>query len=114
METELLVAVAVILPLLGGLICLMLSARRLRGWTVSLVALMLGANSLFMLYCGDSGFTPMGVFETAVLALDFLLLGYFLYIGIKTKNHLISVQDTYSPRRSSCLNPLLHKNRYSH
>ena len=91
METELLVAVAVILPLLGGLICLMLSARRLRGWTVSLVALMLGANSLFMLYGGDSGFTPMGVFETAVLALDFLLLGYFLYIGIKTKNHLISI-----------------------
>ena len=91
MESKLLVAVTVILPLLAGLICLVVSTRKLRGWIISLVAFALGASSLFMLYGGDSSFTPIDIFEMAVIALDFLLLGYFLYIGIKRKNHIISI-----------------------
>lgn len=91
MQYELLVAIAVILPLLAGLVCLMLGTGKMRGWIVSSTAVALGASSLLLLYGGDFSFTPTDLFEKAVLALDFSLLGYFLYIGIKRRNHMVTI-----------------------
>ena len=91
MQIELLVAITVILPLIAGLLSLIVGIGKMRGWIVSSTALALGVSSLLLLYGGDSSFTPTDLFEKVVLALDFLLLGYFLYIGIKKKNHIISI-----------------------
>ncbi len=50
---------------------------------------MLGASSLGLLYGEGFIMTPPPLYQTAVLLMDFLLLGYFLYIGIKKRNPLV-------------------------
>ncbi len=86
MNTETLIAVNIGLPVFSALASLVLSDRRARTGVVYLTAAVLVASSLLLYDAGGLELNLGGVFETAVVALDFGLLQYFLYQGFVHKS----------------------------
>jgi ech hydrogenase subunit A len=80
-NAETLIAVNIGLPAFSALVSLVLGDRRARTGVVYLTATVLVASSLLLYGAGNMDITPGGGFETAVVALDFVLLLYFLYKG---------------------------------
>ena len=81
MNTETLIAVNIGLPVVSALASLVFSDRRARTGIVYLTAAVLVVSSLLLYNAGGLELNPSGGFETAVVALDFVLLLYFLYQG---------------------------------
>ena len=86
MNTETLIAVNIGLPVVSALASLLLGDRRARAGVVYITAAVLVASSLLLYDAGGLELNPGGVFETAVVALDFVLLLYFLYQGFVHKS----------------------------
>ncbi len=86
MNPETLVAINVGLPVISALALLVLNDKRVRTAIVSLSALVLISSSALLYQAGGVMFSPEHIYEQAVVALDFVLLAYFLYAGIKAKS----------------------------
>jgi ech hydrogenase subunit A len=86
LNPETLVAINVGLPVISALALLVLNDKRLRAAIVSLSALVLISSSALLYQAGGVMFSPEHIYEQAVVALDFALLAYFLYAGIKAKS----------------------------
>jgi ech hydrogenase subunit A len=80
-NTETLVAVNIALPTVSALASLVLGGRRARFGIVYFMAAVLMASSLLLYGVESVALNPGGGFETAVVALDFVLLFYFMYQG---------------------------------
>ena len=89
MNPETLIAVNVGLPAVAALALLVLNDKRMRTGIVSLTSLVLIVSSILLYAGGGAMFSPAPVIETAVLALDFALLGYFLYVGYRSRSSLV-------------------------
>ena len=90
MNPEILVAVNVGLPAIASLFSLILDNKRIRSLIVSITAISLITSSILMYRTGQLLFSPNPIFEKTVVALDFGLLLYFLYIGYKSKSGLVT------------------------
>lgn len=89
MNPETLTAVNIGLPAVAALALLVLNDKRMRTGIVSLTSLFLIVTSILLYMGGGIEFSPAPVIETAVLALDFALLGYFLYVGYRSRSPLV-------------------------
>ncbi|HEX2922576.1 MAG TPA: NADH-quinone oxidoreductase subunit L, partial [Chloroflexota bacterium] len=91
----LLVAVAVLLPLVAGLICYFVRSSAVRTFTVVVTAIALIVSSLLLLQKGPFEYTPgpfMGMeWGTIIMVADMALLVVFLALGIYLKNVLVTV-----------------------
>ena len=90
MNPEILVAVNVGLPAIAALFSLSLDNKRIRSLIVSLTAVSLIASSILLYQTETLLFSPNPIFDKLVIALDFGLLLYFLYIGYKSKSWLVT------------------------
>jgi ech hydrogenase subunit A len=90
MNPEILVAVNVGLPAIAALFSLVLDNKRIRSLIVYITAISLIASSMLMYRNGQLFFSPSPIFEKVVIALDFGLLLYFLYIGYRSRSWLVS------------------------
>lgn len=86
MNPETLVAINVGLPVVSALALLILNDKRVRTAIVSLSSLVLISSAFLLYQAGSIVFSPEHIFEQIVVALDFALLAYFLYAGIKSKS----------------------------
>ncbi|MCW4013100.1 MAG: proton-conducting transporter membrane subunit [Candidatus Bathyarchaeota archaeon] len=86
MNPETLVAINVGLPVVSALALLILNDKRIRSAIVSLSTLVLISSAFLLYQAGGIMFSPEHIYEQAVVALDFILLVYFLYAGIKAKS----------------------------
>src|SRR5450830_1730117 len=90
-----LVAVAVLLPLVAGLICYFVRSSAVRTFTVVVTAIALIVVSLLLLQNGPFEYSPppMAGMEwgTIILVADMALLVLFLALGIYLKNVLVTV-----------------------
>lgn len=86
MNPETLIAVNVGLPVVSALAALLLNDKRIRTAIVSLSALILISSSVLLYQAGGIVFSPGHIYEQAVVVLDFALLLYFLYAGVKAKS----------------------------
>jgi len=80
-NTETLIAVNIGLPIVSALASLLLGDRRERAGVVYVTVAVLVASSLLLYGAGGLELNPGDVFGTAVVALDFALLIYFMYQG---------------------------------
>jgi ech hydrogenase subunit A len=80
-NNETLIAVNIGLPMVSALASLFLGGRKARAGAVYLTAAVLTVSSLLLFSTESVAMNPGHVFETAVVALDFMLLLYFLYQG---------------------------------
>jgi len=86
LNPETLVAINVGLPVVSALALLILNDKRIRTAIVSLSTLVLISSAFLLYQSGGIVFSPEHIYEQAVVALDFILLVYFLYAGIKAKS----------------------------
>ena len=89
MNLQTLIAMNVGLPAVAALALLVLNDKKVRIAIISLSAIFLISSSILLYTGGGIVFSPAPVFETAVLVLDFALLGYFLYLGYRTRSPLV-------------------------
>jgi len=95
MSEMVLIGLLILLPIITGIVLYLIRPKPLRILIVVLESLFLIALSLILLSKGpielslsESGFH---IWNWVVVVLDYLLLVYFLYIGIKRKSWLISL-----------------------
>ncbi|TFH17628.1 NADH-quinone oxidoreductase subunit L [Candidatus Bathyarchaeota archaeon] len=81
-----LVALTVGLPIVSGLAALVIPGKKIRSVLVSMTALLLIGSSIALLGVDEFTYNPAHIYEQAVVVLDFALLLYFLYAGIKAKS----------------------------
>jgi ech hydrogenase subunit A len=81
-----LVALTVGLPIVTGLASLVLHGKNIRSVLVSMTTLVLIGSSIALRGLDEFTYNPGHIYETAVLVLDFALLFYFLYVGVKSKS----------------------------
>ncbi len=90
-----LVAVAVLLPLLGALVCYFVRNSAVRVFTVVVTSVALMVASLLMLQNGPFEYTPPAVagmeWNTIIAVADFALLIVFLGIGLYLRNVLVTI-----------------------
>lgn len=89
MNPETLIAVNVGLPAVVALASLVLNDKRMRTGIVSLTSIVLIVSSILLYLGGGVEFSPAPAIGTVVLALDFALLGYFLYVGYRSRSPLV-------------------------
>lgn len=102
---SLLVGLLVLLPVLSSVICLTIRNSRVRAPVVVATALVLIASSLWLLVqvrsSGPIEMTLGAGWGMAVLVLDFVLLAYFLYVGIVNRHiwilGLVALQVVFLP-----------------
>jgi len=76
------VAIAIIFPLFAGFICLGLKNSKARAALILLTSIILIALSILFLRHGSFEYTPPVEWDMVILVLDYVLLAYFLYIGM--------------------------------
>jgi len=95
MPGESLIAVLILLPFIAGVLGLAVKGEKIRRPLVIGASLALMAASVALLFDvlgrGTLNWSPPAAWELPVTILDFVLLAYFLYIGIKSKHVLITV-----------------------
>lgn len=77
------------LPAVVALASLVLNDKRMRTGIVSLTSIVLIVSSILLYLGGGVEFSPAPAIGTVVLALDFALLGYFLYVGYRSRSPLV-------------------------
>ena len=87
---SLLLGITILMPMGCGILCYLLRNHILRTLLISINALLLIVASIFLLKQGGFTFTPAPFWNTIITICDFILLLYFLYIGI-AKKHLVIV-----------------------
>jgi len=95
LTTGWLIAVALLLPLLAGVVCFLVDNRSLRRAVVLVTAALLSVDSLLLMRGGPTQYTPPPLSEglgwgQIIAAADFILLLGFLYIGWQRRSVLVA------------------------
>ena len=82
--TASLIGIAILFPFAAGFICLTLKNHKARAGVVFLSAIVLIATSILFFSQGTFpiGYTPSHGWDMAIFVLDYLLMAYFLYLGL--------------------------------
>jgi ech hydrogenase subunit A len=89
MNGDVLLALTIGFPPMAGLLCYALNNKTARKLIVALTAVVLIGSSILLYQGGGFAYEPVPIFDTVVLVFDLLLLGYFLYAGLKKSNWLV-------------------------
>ncbi len=94
MDLNWMMAVAILLPLVAGILVFIIRQYQLRGLIVVLTAIALIINSLLFLKLGlPQEYTPPAAssWGTAVTILDYVILLFYLYAGLSLRNVLVVI-----------------------
>lgn len=86
MNPETLIAVNIVLPLVSALALLILNQKGIRTVIVSFSTIIMVTSSLLLYQAGGAVFQPGRVYKQAVFVLDFALILYFLYAGLRARS----------------------------
>lgn len=90
--TDVMMAIAILLPVVAGLIIFAVRSYMARGAVVILTALILIVNSLLMLKRGPFEYTPTGFdWGTLITVLDYVILLFYIYLGLSLRNWLVLI-----------------------
>jgi len=80
-----LVGLAILFPIVAGLICLPIKNQRVRGGIVSLTAVVLIVSSIFFLRQGPFPieYSPASIWDSVILVLNYVILAVFLFVAIR-------------------------------
>ena len=80
-----LVGLAILFPIIAGLICLPIKNHRARGGIVYLTAVVLIVSSIFLLRQGSSPieYSPSSTWDSVILVLNYVILAIFLVLAIR-------------------------------
>lgn len=86
-------AVAILLPVVAAILVYILRQYQVRGFIVVVTAIALIINSVLFLLHGADKFTPANaqMWDMVVTVLDYLILAFYLYVGISLKNWLVLI-----------------------
>lgn len=86
-------AVAVLLPLIAGILVFLIRHYQTRGFIVILTAVVLIVNSIYFLKLGlPTEFTPENpMWGTIITVLDYAILLFYIYAGLSLKNWLVLI-----------------------
>jgi ech hydrogenase subunit A len=85
-------AVAILLPLVCGLLILIIRHYHIRGIIVIIAAIALIINSILMLLHGQATFTPaQSYWGLVITVLDYAMLLFYIYVGLSLKNWLVLI-----------------------
>ena len=84
-------AVAILLPLVAGILVFLIRNYQARGFIVVLTAVALIVNSIYFLKLGlPTNFTPENqMWGTIITVLDYAILLFYIYAGLSLKNWLV-------------------------
>jgi ech hydrogenase subunit A len=92
MQHDILMAIAILLPVLMAVLAYAVRHYQARGFIVIATAAVLTANAIMFIKAGSFEFTPRGEgWNEAVTILDFLMLCFFVYAGISLRNVLVFI-----------------------
>jgi ech hydrogenase subunit A len=86
-------AVAILLPVVAAILVFVIRQYHVRGVIVILAAIALIVNSVLFLLHGADKFTPVNtqMWDMVVTVLDYLILLFYIYVGISLKNWLVLI-----------------------
>jgi len=86
-------AVAILLPVVAAILVFIIRQYHVRGAIVILAAIALIVNSILFLLHGKDTFTPANtqMWDMVVTVLDYLILLFYIYVGISLKNWLVLI-----------------------
>jgi ech hydrogenase subunit A len=93
MDIQWMLAVAILLPLIAGILVFLIRHYQTRGLIVILTAVALIVNSIYFLKLGlPTEFTPTNeVWGTIITVLDYAILLFYIYAGLSLKNWLVLI-----------------------
>lgn len=93
MSLEWMLAVAILLPLIAGILVFIIRQYQLRGLIVILTAIVLIVNSVYFLKLGlPAEYTPENhIWGTIITVLDYAMLLFYIYAGLSLKNWLVFI-----------------------
>ena len=82
---SILVGLAILFPIIAGLICLLIKNHRARGGIVSLTAVVLIINSILFLRQGPFPieYSPASTWDSVILVLNYVILAFFIFVAIR-------------------------------
>lgn len=80
-----LIGLAILFPIITGLICLLIKNHRARGGIVSLTAVVLIISSIFFLRQGPFPieYPPAPTWDSVILVLNYVILAFFIFVAIR-------------------------------
>jgi ech hydrogenase subunit A len=83
-----LVGLAILFPIITGLICLPIKNHRARGGIVSLTAVVLIVTSILFLRQGPFpiGYSTASAWDSVILVFNYLILAFFIFAAIRDIN----------------------------
>lgn len=81
----------ILVPFVTGLAFLIPQANKGKQWIIVITAIFLIPSSLLLQNLGTFSYSPNNLIQGFLIILDFTLLGYFLLIGVKNRNYLVSL-----------------------
>jgi ech hydrogenase subunit A len=80
-----LVGLAILFPIITGLICLLIKNHRARGGIVSLTAVVLIISSIFFLRQGPFPikYSPAPTWDSVILVFNYVILAFFIFVAIR-------------------------------
>ena len=80
-----LVGLAILFPIITGLICLLIKNHKARGGVVYLTAAVLIISSIFFLRQGSFpiGYSPASTWDSVILVFNYVILACFLFVAIR-------------------------------
>jgi ech hydrogenase subunit A len=80
-----LTGLAILFPIIAGLICLLIKNHRARGGIVSLTAVVLIINSILFLRQGPFPieYSPASTWDSVILVLNYVILAFFIFVAIR-------------------------------
>ncbi|MGD0621328.1 MAG: proton-conducting transporter membrane subunit [Thermacetogeniaceae bacterium] len=86
-------AVAILLPVVAAILVYIIRQYHVRGVIVILAAIALIVNSILFLLHGKGTFSPANaqMWDMVVTVLDYLILLFYIYVGISLKNWLVLI-----------------------
>lgn len=96
MDLNWMMAVAILLPLVSGILVFIIRQYHIRGFIVILTAIALIINSIFFFKQGPVTYTPEGgiggiSWGMIITVLDYLMLLFYIYAGLSLKNWLVLI-----------------------
>ncbi|MDN5376021.1 MAG: ech hydrogenase subunit [Thermacetogenium sp.] len=93
MTLEWMLAIAILLPLIAGILVFIIRQYQLRGLIVILTAAVLIVNSIYFLKIGlPVEYTPEShIWGTIITILDYAMLLFYIYVGLSLKNWLVFI-----------------------
>jgi ech hydrogenase subunit A len=82
---SILVGLAILFPVITGLICLPIKNHRARGGIVSLTAAVLIVTSILFLRQGPFpiGYSPASTWDSVILVFNYVILAFFIFAGVR-------------------------------